>query len=205
MPAITTQHERGDTRHTDPCGSFDWEIRLRELLRQRDAEAFGPRAQCRQDVLMKLNTFANLTPSARERAFSGKANRRVAGRDRRLVAQRDEVLHLARERVAPAERIRIDQLQEHRRASTASGFSDRPCPASPDVSASTMSASENPLWPSSSPPSGSIAPGLSAEEHARDRRSRGHRRRQSTGLSAARRSTPAACSSRWSMSSCSCR
>src|SRR5687768_13009726 len=90
-------------------------IPLRELLGWRDAEAFGPRDQRRQDVLMKLHALANLTPASRERSFSRKPNRRVARRDRRVVTYRDEVMHLARERLAPAERIRIDQLQEHGR------------------------------------------------------------------------------------------
>src|SRR5688572_19546805 len=95
-------------------GSFDWEFRLREPLRQRDSESRGPRCEFRHDVLMKWDAIANLPPSTGERPFSRKTYRRIARRDRRGVAKVDHMLHLANERVASAERIGVDQLEEHR-------------------------------------------------------------------------------------------
>src|SRR5688500_5626168 len=112
-PAIT--HNTSEATRTQRSMGSLIGNRLRELPRQRDAEPFGPGPQCREDGLMKLNTFANLTAPARERAFSRKPHGRVAGRDWRVMTQLNQVLHLASERVAPTERIWIDQLHEHRR------------------------------------------------------------------------------------------
>ena len=62
---------------------------------------------------MKVDPFANLAAAPGERALSREANGRIPRGDRRLVAQLREMLHFACERVAPAECVRIDQLQEN--------------------------------------------------------------------------------------------
>src|SRR5687767_13020013 len=80
------------------------------MLRQRNPEAVRPGSQGRHDVLMKRDSFANLTPASGQCTLARQTYRRVASRDRRRVAELREVLHFARERIAPAERIGIDHL-----------------------------------------------------------------------------------------------
>src|SRR5437868_4294165 len=66
-----------------------------DRARDRDAEPGGPRRQARQDRLVELDAVADLPAAARQGAFAGQPDRRLARPHRRLPAEIGKVLGFA--------------------------------------------------------------------------------------------------------------
>ena len=116
MPASSTSRRASISKATIGSAAAAGQARgdrSSERVGRREAEATACGAKGVDDARIQLDAFGLLPPVQREPALAGKSDPFDTGPGRRDPACRDKPVGLPHERIEPAERRRVDHLNEY--------------------------------------------------------------------------------------------